>query len=939
MMYARATKKAKRAEGRALEAKATAEQATQALDLAVQTLPGVAKLVFRPQQSSTIGKVPVAKLAPAQLQVLVRAMHMPSNSRVRCGVTHKRLICSGAMFYLDRQGLGLERIEAMSSRCADAGNHGPKIVHMQYNHCWDEVNCKFRRIQDRRLRLARSATAQQIIVQRGVLAVTLLDMTLERAMQFTEVWVCQPRQVRSTDAASLMPALNHALPPSFNIFPAGDMSKVSRSASTITVGLFGDKAASNLLLMKAGGKEWEENIHPRMKNIFILADSCGVHLHHRMKLQLRPLQQHTSRHFSLAALFRQGSIQAAVNRKLEQIVHKQVQRVLEPPPPPEGSKASLPVLLDILFDCDADYHCRGDGSAKSAWAQDLEALARMCNADLLDERGWRHCCLTGDGRKPCCPSQASAVEKTYIAVNNVLMRIEQTPCESRWTNTLANFRKTILGHILYRCGLNSFCPLAHGTVEEQFAVDAEACEGAFEAIRKARIRRTSEYLRDDNAMAELVVLTCILIVLDSNLLYPMMGDMEPKVDDEVGKLPRFLTRSESLVGKAGQELFNLMRGWSRGGSTRRPWALLDAVEAPVREQQFMRWSRGQIIRACASFGRRYEVRYSSFPYLLYRICSTEYSQDEKQRVADKIMLMPRSGLDIYTFGLREFFGDAEGLLSWQCQQQIRSDLRAHPYGTDEIERLNSELSKLHPPRSPARGFITAARESVLRQIAAGHCGRGGVHPLSPQSVSTKQREKAQVIANPLLSDPSLADGAHDDGRRTPRAQTSQEPLAFPIGDGSAGARSTDVPPSAVGDLVPAGPFFGEPVRSVRDFGALVLRAGDKVTEESLPSTAKIGLSPYMLACNRHLHTVKTLAGRNLRTCEVVAARSEFRKKWDSMPDKSAFEEDFKEWRLEDDTRRNLGQKIVSYRLGWGGGCPATPATVDEYCNFLQSSGW
>jgi hypothetical protein len=937
MAYSRAKGAAKVARRRETTSRNLATTAVTTLDLAVQTLPGFAQLVGRSDKSINVGKIPIAKLKSHQLHILTRAIHMPSKSNVQLGIKHKRLICAGAKLLLNKQRCGFEKLVRSSAAALSIEGASSRFVHLQYSHLWDEVNCKFKKVQAKRLREARSATNQQIIVQRGSVAFTLGDVHRRRARQYFEPWLCQPRQVRSTDAASLMPAVLEALPPMFHMLDLATVSKLSKSVSSATVVLLGDKASANLLMMKQFGQRWEEEVHPFCENVLLWMESCGVHLHHRTKLLVRPLKHHVSRHYSIASLFRLNNIQSQMIKNLELQVPGQVQRLLQKPPTAGECKASLAILVDILYDSEAAYHKRGTLGRKSQWTEDLEALCNMLNACLLDSRGWLHCCWREKDGRPCCVSTAVAAEKTFVALTNVLMRIDPVPAESRWTNTLTNFRKTIMRRICYRAGTSCF---RFDTVEgaEQIAVDGEALDNYMEVVRKTRIRRTQEYFKNDKNIWELVVLTCLLDAMDTNLLYPMFGDVEPKDEDDPGKLPRLLSKSESLIGKAGQQLLNLLHNWSRGGSTRRPWALLDAVEAPLSEQWFMRWARGQILRMCAAYGRRYEGRFSSFPYLLFQIASPEFSDVDKAKVVQKNLEAKREGLDSYTFGVRQLYRTADGLLSWKCKQQLLADFRGHPYGIDAVERLNSELTALHPRRAPARNFVNAARESTVSQAANAHRGRGGCHPLSPQSISSTQSKKEIVVVNPLIN---LCDVVAEDLKHAEHIAMScilgpQSVLEHQ--SSSSRSLSTSFTDGKL-DIVSTREVFGEEIRVQRPTEAFAVVAVGPSIANDVRVVARSGLSPFMLERNRHMQKLKEVTGRKLQPDEQKAAMDDFRAKWDLMPDHGVFNEAYEEWRyakIDADTAKGTS---VEYRPLWGGGCSATPVTSQEMMTFLRLHGW
>lgn len=91
-------------------------------------------------------------------------------------------------------------------------------------------------------------------------------------------------------------------------------------------------------------------------------------------------------------------------------------------------------------------------------------------------------------------------------------------------------------------------------------------------------------------------------------------------------------------------MLRLLQSWNHGGPARKPWALLDAVGAPLGQESFARWVRAYILRLSSLLFRRYELRLATWPY-----------QDERAEVASALIREDPSMLDIYSRGLRLLF--------------------------------------------------------------------------------------------------------------------------------------------------------------------------------------------------------------------------------------------------------------------------------------------
>eukprot|EP00959_Pyramimonas_sp_CCMP1952_P352537 7386061-Pyramimonas_sp.AAC.1 len=96
-------------------------------------------------------------------------------------------------------------------------------------------------------------------------------------------------------------------------------------------------------------------------------------------------------------------------------------------------------------------------------------------------------------------------------------------------------------------------------------------------------------------MCELVVYSAILEVTDSYLLYPLLGDaIEDKAADK-SKLDKLLD-TDSVIASFSRGMLDFLDTWNTGGPSRRPWFLLDVLGAPLTDEKFSRWSRGQILK-------------------------------------------------------------------------------------------------------------------------------------------------------------------------------------------------------------------------------------------------------------------------------------------------------------------------------------------------------
>ena len=124
-----------------------------------------------------------------------------------------------------------------------------------------------------------------------------------------------------------------ALPKELHPFDAVALLETSASASSSTLTLVCDKASANMVILRQIAFFFLARVYTVVKNLLLLCDSCGVHLHHRAKLAVKRLKIHTCKHFSMAAIHRQSPIHNEVlfasERDLIRLVQRRVGRTAE----------------------------------------------------------------------------------------------------------------------------------------------------------------------------------------------------------------------------------------------------------------------------------------------------------------------------------------------------------------------------------------------------------------------------------------------------------------------------------------------------------------------------------------------------------------------------------------------------------------------------------
>lgn len=177
------------------------------------------------------------------------------------------------------------------------------------------MNAKFRLPKSAKHRLARMAVNRQVLVQKDFLALACADLQSNNSDMHVEQWLCKPTLVAGTDAATLLPGVLAA------------SGGATSSTNSTTLHFMGGKASSILATMKHIGYQWEMMLLPMLgPEVLVMANICGVHLHHRAKLQVNVLEFHAMRNFSIAHLYRLPIVQDHMFKILEWIVSQSFER-------------------------------------------------------------------------------------------------------------------------------------------------------------------------------------------------------------------------------------------------------------------------------------------------------------------------------------------------------------------------------------------------------------------------------------------------------------------------------------------------------------------------------------------------------------------------------------------------------------------------------------
>lgn len=361
-LHMRTSARAARAESKAEETHSKLDHTTQALSSVCVLLPAAAQLVNAPP-AKQIGRK--KKFEPKDVVLAVRAVHLPPNMKVNLGVRLerlKRLKHAGAQVVLGRQEAGLQQaLRSLQASLADAA--ATRIAHMSLVHLWDEVEVKFQ-WAPQQLRTGRGATTLQTLVQRGHIGFFLFERGQPTGIHIAEHWIKPPQEASGTSAEAWARGLESSWPTGVDLYLLASLKSLLLSVTSVTYMPCCDKASGNMALLRHWAHEWETKVlkDPDIGGRFLVwPDVCSAHLHHRAKLQVKSLKQHTVRQFAVAKLMRLRGNQAKVLQRLEELIDQKLRRVVQPQP--VRPALSMHDIVDLLLKLDDPHHDRRRGKS------------------------------------------------------------------------------------------------------------------------------------------------------------------------------------------------------------------------------------------------------------------------------------------------------------------------------------------------------------------------------------------------------------------------------------------------------------------------------------------------------------------------------------------------------------------------------------------------
>ena len=480
----------------------------------------------------------------------------------------------------------------------------------------------------------------------------------------------------------------------------------------------------------------------------------------------------------------------------------------------------------------------------------------MQNSNLKG-RPWIHYCWDAETNRPCCKDAKDTQDKMLeCTLGAAYGQGEPIPAESTWTHCVPSYKNTLLRHGLWGLESKSFCLKVTYNIKAILG-DMEA-EGDYQKILNGvRVNSTIEYLGSKLNIHELAVLTIFLDHLEQLLLYTGLGEQEKPVPDKKDETPvpvlyAFLNPNDSLLGLCDHAFTELAKGWHSDDPDRRPWMVLDVLGADLKDQAFQRWTRGEAMRLDASRQRRYNSKFASWPYPLYVTTLPDVDDEVILGILARFRAASRRELGAYAFILRLDFPTLATQRSPEFKHRVRTDLEALFFSTDQLERLNSELTRSVAARAPGKNLLYTAREHMLQQVATTHRHNGGRDPFKALPDAWRKPRAEVLETNPFVEVRSV--------EQDKEAVVAPAPLALLDGDPTYGGGDDD---AQVGHAIAEAHSAVVLYRPLDPFDDLLSPRLVQIPPQSkmpvdddhrgggaeVPFTTKQGLSPFMLQRN------------------------------------------------------------------------------------------
>lgn len=184
------------------------------------------------------------------------------------------------------------------------------------------------------------------------------------------------------------------------------------------------------------------------------------------------------------------------------------------------------------------------------------------------------------------------------------------------------------------------------------------------------------------------------------------------------------------------------------------WGLVHLLGADTASQPFRKLALGAVLRMHSAIYRRYSLKYSLWPFCLFRLVGSEWTEAERGLVADELLAAQDCCLDTFARGFRQPFRAKESILSQGAAACLQVAMDSMRVVTDFSERSHAQCKCAARSATSPRAFSHTSNEVLLKQLMVVHKKNGGL-PLEALRTKEGAKEKPDDLrlACPLVLAP------------------------------------------------------------------------------------------------------------------------------------------------------------------------------------------
>lgn len=282
----------------------------------------------------------------------------------------------------------------------------------------------------------------------------------------------------------------------------------------------------------------------------------------------------------------------------------------------------------------------------------------------------------------------------------------------------------------------------------------------------------------------------------------------------------------------------------------------------------MQCARASVLIAAAGLFFRFELKLSTFPWVLHRLACEDCPGQDKDMICGELLVARQCDLSLFAKAFRDRFSTLAALRSSEAVAVASLWARGKQFSTKRSELGHAqERQALAAAAAPGRSFVHHVRRDFLRKARALHVGSGGLDPHREGALRQARRSTPEA-------GPAQLDGMGGVDKMLPPTEAAKlEALCVDF--------AVPLP-----DLLSGGPLplTEQRAEAIEDISLLADRPPGEHSVKRQKLHSGSGGSVYMTYVNEQLRVSKlALGGRSMTPEEVAQVRSQARQEWADMP--------------------------------------------------------